>query len=175
MPLNAAPRCDTGGPGPVGPQPMTITVSIARQMLRLADESGRVVRDYPCSTSKFGTGSESGSHRTPTGKFRIVRKIGQGAEAGTIFRSRVPVGLWRGEESAEDHVLSRILWLDGMEPHNASTIDRYIYIHGTNQESLIGTPASHGCVRLTNAAVIDLFQRVPEGTEVEILNDEAPH
>ena len=154
---------------------MTIIVSIARQTLRLCDDSGQPVRDYPCSTSKYGVGTEPGSNRTPTGRFRIAGKIGHGAEAGTIFKSRRVVGLWRGEATDEDYVLTRILWLDGMESHNANTMDRYIYIHGTSQESLIGTPASHGCVRLTNADVIDLFARVSEGTEVAILDDAGPH
>ncbi|HEX2748401.1 MAG TPA: L,D-transpeptidase, partial [Verrucomicrobiales bacterium] len=76
--------------------------------------------------------------------------------------------VWDGGPSESDHVLTRILWLDGLEEHNANTKDRYIYIHGTNQEELIGTPASHGCIRLTNADVVDLFERVGEGVEVEV-------
>ena len=155
---------------------MKIVVSIPHQILRLSDDGDRIVREYPCSTSRFGIGTEPGSNRTPTGRFHIARKIGQGAESGTIFKSRIPVGVWRGEPSAEDFVLTRILWLDGLDPDNANTMDRYIYIHGTNQESLIGTPASQGCVRLSNADVIDLFDRVPEGTAVEITGgDKVPH
>jgi L,D-transpeptidase YbiS len=147
---------------------MKITVSIAEQSLRLCDDDGVVVRAYPCSTSKFGIGTEEGSHRTPLGRFRVAEMIGHGAPAGTIFKSRVPVGHWDGLPSEEDYVLTRILWLDGLEPANANTHGRYIYIHGTNQEDRIGTPASHGCVRLTNADVMDLFDRVRTGTEVEI-------
>ena len=138
------------------------------QKLRLYDDAGALVREYPCSTSRFGYGSVPESFHTPLGKFRISQKIGHDAEPGTIFRSSIPVGLWDGSPADEDYVLTRILWLDGTEPHNANTRDRYIYIHGTNQEHLIGTPASHGCVRLANADVIDLFERVDEGTPVTI-------
>lgn len=149
---------------------MRIEVSVPRQRLRLLDAADRLVQEYPCSTSKFGLGSVPGSNHTPLGRFRIGEMIGHGAEAGTIFRGRQPVGLWQGEPADDDYVLTRILWLDGLEPHNANTRDRYIYIHGTNQEKRIGTPASHGCIRLTNAGVIDLFNRVAPGTPVEIID-----
>ena len=147
---------------------MHISVSIADQKLQLIGDGGEVREEYPVSTSKFGIGTEPGSNHTPEGRFRIAHKYGHGAEPGTIFKSREPIGLWDAQPAEEDYVLSRILWLDGVEETNANTKDRYIYIHGTNQEELIGTPASHGCVRMTNAAVIDLFERVPEGTEVVI-------
>jgi L,D-transpeptidase YbiS len=147
---------------------MKITVSIPEQTLRLCDDVGATLRTYPCSTAKAGAGSEPGSNRTPTGCFRIAEMIGHGAPPGTIFKSRVPDGVWDGLPSEEDHVLTRILWLDGVEDHNANTRERYIYIHGTNQEHLIGTPVSHGCVRMTNSDVLDLFARVEPGMEVEI-------
>ena len=146
---------------------MNIVVSVPEQVLRLYDGNA-VIREYRCSTSKYGLGTEPGSNFTPLGRFRIDRKIGHGAEPRTIFKSRRVVGIWDGGPAPEDYVLTRILWLDGLEEQNANTRSRYIYIHGTNQEELIGTPASHGCVRLTNADVIDLFDRVDEGTEVEI-------
>jgi L,D-transpeptidase YbiS len=152
---------------------MRITVSIPEQTLRLCDDAGATLRTYPCSTSQCGPGTEPGSNCTPTGRFRVSEMIGHGAPPGMIFKSRLPEGVWDGLPSDEDHVLSRILWLDGIEDHNANTHDRYIYIHGTNQEHLIGTPVSHGCVRLTNADVIDLFSRVEPGTEVEIVPSEA--
>lgn len=147
---------------------MYIEVSIASQTLRLIGDEGETQESYPVSTSKFGIGTAPGSNHTPEGRFRIAHKIGDGAVAGTIFKSREPIGLWDAQPAEEDFVLSRILWLDGLEDSNANTKDRYIYIHGTNQEDLIGTAASHGCVRMTNDAVIDLFERVPEGTEVII-------
>lgn len=146
---------------------MRIEVSVPEQMLRLYD-GGALVREYPCSTSKYGLGSIPESNFTPLGKFRIDKMIGHDAEPCTIFKSREKTGIWDGGPADEDYVLTRILWLDGIEEHNAGTRDRYIYIHGTNQEHLIGTPASHGCVRLSNKDVIDLFNRVEEGTAVEI-------
>lgn len=147
---------------------MKIEVSVPAQTLRLYNDAGSLQKEYPCSTSRFGYSSEPGSNHTPLGKFRVSEMIGHDAEPGTIFRSRLPEGLWDGQPADDDYVLTRILWLDGLEEHNANTRDRYIYIHGTNQEQLIGTQASHGCIRLTNADVIDLFNRVQEGVEVEI-------
>lgn len=122
------------------------------------------------STSKSGLGSEPGSNRTPTGRFRVAEKHGAGAPLGTIFKSRQPVGLWRPGDRVlpDDLITSRLLWLEGIEKHNANTYDRYIYLHGTNQEHRLGTPHSHGCVRLSNEAVIELYDLVPEGAEVVI-------
>ncbi len=147
---------------------MHLHVSIARQDLRLMDGTGRLLRQWPVSTSRFGLGSTPDSNYTPLGRFRIVQKIGHGAPERTIFRSRRSVGIWDGLPAPEDYVLTRILWLDGVEMANANTFARYIYIHGTNQEELIGRPASHGCVRMTNASVIELFDLVPLGTPVTI-------
>ena len=147
---------------------MRILVHIPSQTLDLLDDSGALLRRYACSTSKFGPGSEPGSHRTPTGKFRIAEKHGHEAPHGMIFKSRKPTGEMGNCADESDHVQTRILWLDGLEDENANTKERYIYIHGTNAEHLIGTPASHGCVRLSNQDVIALFDTVPEGTEVVI-------
>lgn len=88
---------------------------------------------------------------------------------GMIFRGRLPTGTVSQQGGSDDLVLTRILWLEGLDPENANTRDRYIYIHGTNQEHLIGTPASHGCIRLRNGDMIELFGRIAEGTPVEIL------
>lgn len=150
---------------------MKIEVSVPLQQLDLLDDGGALLMRYPCSTSRYGLGSEPGSNHTPLGEFRVAQKIGHGAEPGTIFKSREVVGRWDGGPAEEDYVLTRILWLDGLEEHNANTHDRYIYIHGTNQEDLIGTPASHGCVRMRNLDVIDLFDRVEEGVAVRIRQD----
>lgn len=129
---------------------------------------GVLIATYPVSTSKFGLGFEEGSFRTPTGRFRIAEKIGENEPSRMIFKSRVPTGRLADPGGDEDLVLTRILWLEGLDSENTNTRDRYIYIHGTNQEELIGTPASHGCVRLRNDDVIDLFNRVAEGTPVQI-------
>ncbi len=147
---------------------MRIFVHISSQTLDLLDDSGALLRRYACSTSKFGTGTEPGSNRTPLGKFRIAEKHGHSAPPGMIFKGRKPTGEIAAHSLEGDHVTTRILWLDGLDAENANTKDRYIYIHGTNAEHLIGMSASHGCVRLSNADVIDLFDTVPEGIEVII-------
>jgi lipoprotein-anchoring transpeptidase ErfK/SrfK len=145
-----------------------LRIDVKRQTLELFQEGGIEV-SYPVSTSKFGLGFEEGSFRTPTGRFRIVDKIGAGTPSGMIFKSRLPIGEIAPQGGDEDLVLTRILWLEGLDPENANTHERYIYIHGTNQEHLVGTPASHGCIRLRNDDMIDLFDRIPAGTSVEIL------
>ncbi len=145
----------------------TIHVSIGHQQLTV-NENERPIRTYPVSTSRFGIGMEEGSLKTPTGRFRVAGKIGGDMPGDTIFVGRVP--LERGEEPppTEDLVMSRILWLDGLDEQNANTRDRFIYIHGTKHEDKIGTAASHGCVRMRNADVIELFELVDEGTPVVI-------
>jgi lipoprotein-anchoring transpeptidase ErfK/SrfK len=148
------------------PEPK-IRISVRRQQLVL--KSGRKkLAEYPVSTSRFGLGSKEGSFKTPTGKFRIADKIGDGMPAGTVFKSRRPVKATKKLLREEDLVMTRILWLDGLERRNANTHDRYVYIHGTNHEDEIGTPASHGCVRMKNADLLELFERVKVDTPVEI-------
>jgi L,D-transpeptidase YbiS len=144
-----------------------IDISIRRQRLTLK-RGRKTLRSYPISSSRFGLGVEEGSMKTPLGSFRIAEKIGQGAEAGTIFKSRVPLGPDDPLPDTTDFVTSRILWLDGLEEENANTHDRYIYIHGTKHEDKIGTPDSHGCIRMRNEDVIELFELVDEGTPVTI-------
>lgn len=147
---------------------MRIHVHVPSQTLDLIDDSGAVVRRYVVSTSKFGLGSEPGSYKTPTGNLRIAEKVGEDAPSGVIFKSRVQTDEFGTEEDPEDRVQTRILWLEGLDPENANSRDRYIYIHGTNAESQLGTPASHGCVRMSNDDVIDLYSRVEIGTPVLI-------
>ena len=144
-----------------------IHIHIPSQTLDLI-EDGALLRRYAVSTSRFGPGTEPGSHRTPTGRFRIAEKHGGGAPPGEIFVSRVPTGCFGAEGDEKDHVQTRILWLEGLDPENANTFERYIYIHGTNAESQLGTPASHGCVRMSNDDVCDLFDRVEASATVEI-------
>lgn len=145
----------------------SIHVDVARQILELR-EAEAVLESFPISTSGYGLGSEPGSFKTPVGAFEIAEKIGGGAPAGMIFRSRVPTGEFGTEEQPDDFVQTRILWLHGLEAQNANTHERYVYIHGTNHESQIGTPASHGCIRMRNDDVIRLFDAVEPGTPVFI-------
>lgn len=147
---------------------MQIRIHAPSQTLDLIDDTGVIIRCYAISTSRFGLGTEPGSYKTPTGCFRIAEKVGDGAPPGEIFISRVPTGKVGQEGDEKDHVQTRILWLDGLDPDNANTYDRYVYIHGTNAESKLGTPASYGCVRMGNLDMIDLYERVAVNTAVEI-------
>lgn len=150
---------------------MNIHISIDDQLLTLSD-GDEVIREYPISSGEKGVGFTNGSYRTPTGQFRICEKIGYEQPLGTIFEKREPVGIWAPGDSVEgDLITSRILRLDGMDVQNKNTLERCIYIHGTNNEELIGVPASHGCIRLSNIDVIELFDLTPLDTEVYI---EAP-
>lgn len=133
-----------------------------------------VVKTYPVSTSKFGIGNIENSNMTPLGVHQISNKIGHNAPHGRIFRSREDTGENYNENMTEENlILTRILRLDGLEPgiNKGGKIDsfsRYIYIHGTNREDLIGTPMSHGCICMRNNDIIELFDSVEEGTLVII-------
>ncbi|HXA08405.1 MAG TPA: L,D-transpeptidase [Chthoniobacterales bacterium] len=144
-----------------------IRISVRDQRIELV-AGDSVLSSYPISTSRFGLGSEEGSMKTPLGKFKIGEKIGAGVPSGTVFRGRVPLGPDEAPPPTDDRILSRILWLDGLEEHNANTRQRYIYVHGTNHEDEIGQPASHGCIRMRNADLIALFDQVPLGAQVVI-------
>ena len=148
-------------------QPKTLHISVRDQRLTVKAGS-ESIRTYQISTSQFGIGSEEGSTKTPIGHFRIGQKIGDKVLSRTVFRNREPIDQTEPPSADDDLVMSRILWLDGLEEHNANTRDRYIYIHGTNHEHKIGEPASHGCIRMTNADVIELFDLVDEQTPVVI-------
>jgi len=145
-----------------------IRVSIDRQRLTLV-ENQKVIREYSISTAARGMGFVEESLRTPTGRFRVIDKIGRDAASNTIFKGRVPAGTWQpGRNEGDDLILARILRLDGLEPENQNTRERYIYIHGTNDTKNLGRPASHGCVRMSPSDIIDLFPMVNEGMEVVI-------
>jgi lipoprotein-anchoring transpeptidase ErfK/SrfK len=145
----------------------TIHISVRDQRLTLI-EGDTPVRDYPVSTSRFGIGTEQGSMKTPTGRFRVSEKIGGGLPNDAVFQSRVALKPGDPLPPTEDLVMSRILWLDGLDEHNANTHDRFIYIHGTKHEDKIGAPASHGCIRMRNSDVVELFELVDEGAQVII-------
>jgi hypothetical protein len=145
-----------------------IVVSVSCQRL-MVFEGDRLLASFGVSTAAKGMGCEAGSLRTPTGRFRIFEKIGDGEAVGTIFKARVACGVWNeSNESEDDLILTRILRLDGVDPWNLNTMNRYIYIHGTNHESTIGHPASHGCVRMTNHDMMVLFDMVNSDDRVEI-------
>jgi lipoprotein-anchoring transpeptidase ErfK/SrfK len=144
-----------------------IEISVRKQRLTL--RSGRKkLAEYPISTSRFGLGFKQGSFKTPTGRFRVADKIGEGMPIGTVFKSRRPVKPTKKLLREADLIMTRILWLDGLERRNANTHARYVYIHGTNHEESIGSAASEGCVRMNNADVAELFDLVAVDTPVEI-------
>jgi hypothetical protein len=146
-----------------------IVISMDDQNLQVFHEDA-CIREFAVSTSAMGEGFAIDSYRTPTGRFRICEKIGAGEPSGTIFKCRVPVGLWHsGEASEDDLILTRILRLEGLDVRNSNTLVRGIYIHGTNREDMIGVPSSHGCIRLCNADVIELFDMASVGDLVVIL------
>ena len=149
--------------------PRHLVVSIDDQKLRVY-QTDQCLREFAVSTAAKGLGFQRDSYRTPVGRFRVCEKIGGGQAGGTIFKCRVPAGGWHpGEAAEEDLVLTRILRLEGLAAENANTLERCIYIHGTNREDQIGEPASHGCIRLRNSDIIELFDMVAEGARVEIL------
>lgn len=159
-----------------------IEVDPRLQRLYLWEDSGdadpALLREYRISTAVVGLGEEAGSYKTPRGRHRIAEKIGAGAPLYAAFKARVPTGeIWTPDldaaEPGRDWILTRILWLEGLEPGknqggNVDSHARYIYLHGTNEEHRLGTPASHGCVRMANAAVAELFELVEVGDEVRI-------
>lgn len=160
---------------------MRMHVSIARQTLTLFDDSGDVLRSYEVSTAKNGAGERSGSHCTPRGKHLIRAKIGAGLPANAVLRGRRPTGEIHSPElaaanPARDWILTRILWLSGCEPGfnrlgDVDTMRRYIYIHGSPDGEPMGTPKSHGCIRMRNRDIVELFDLAPVYTPVDITND----
>jgi len=156
-----------------------INVYITKQQLELLDDSGGVLRSYKVSSSKNGVGERSGSYCTPRGKHIIRARIGAGQPENTVFVGRRPTGeIYTAELGVKfperDWILTRILWLSGCEVGfnrlgENDSMRRYIYIHGTPDSVQLGTPNSHGCIRMHNAELIELFDIVPVGTEVEIV------
>ncbi|MEJ6581166.1 MAG: L,D-transpeptidase [Akkermansiaceae bacterium] len=146
--------------------PITVQVSISDQSLELR-KHGEIIFSAPVSTAANGPGFEEGSYGTPTGSFIVRERIGEGAPRCTSFKGRVPIKVWRGEES-DDAILSRILWLEGLDRENSNSYCRYIYFHGTHAEDQIGQEASHGCIRLRNDDMLKLFDLCPIFTRVYI-------
>ena len=160
---------------------MKLMISVAHQRLQVMDDDGTLLKEYAVSTAKAGVGEQSGSYRTPRGMHVIRAKIGAGQAANTVFVRRRPTGeIWTPELAEQfpgrDWILTRILWLSGCEPgHNrlgcVDTMRRYVYIHGSPDTAQMGVPGSHGCVRMRNADIIELFDLVPCYTAVEIRED----
>ena len=143
-------------------------VSVPDQELALVDH-GKLIARYSISTSKFGTGDSSASYRTPLGTLFVSAKIGDRLPPGAVIKNRIPTGEIVGIDTpGRDPIVSRVIWLRGMEAQNQKARDRCIYIHGTPEERRIGKPASFGCIRMRSRDIIDLYDRVHIGTHVLI-------
>jgi len=157
---------------------LKIVISIPDQCLRLFDGKGNAVADYPVSTALKGAGERKGSHCTPRGEHVVRAKVGGNRPINTVFVGRRPTGeIWTPELGSQiperDWILSRILWLSGCELGvnrlgDCDSMQRYIYIHGTPDTEPMGVPRSHGCIRMRNEDVVELFDLVPVGTSVVI-------
>jgi len=158
---------------------MKIVIHIPGQTLALFDDNGTLLQTYPVSTGANGAGEENGSFCTPRGRHVIRAKIGAGQPLNTVFVKRRPTGeIYSPEFGARhpgrDWILTRILWLSGQESGynrggSCDTMRRYVYIHGTPDETELGRPGSRGCIRMRNAELLELFDRVAAGTAVEIV------
>ncbi len=160
---------------------MKLHISVARQLMQVLDDAGTVLREYPVSTASAGVGEVSGSYQTPRGRHVVRAKIGSGIPENTVFVRRRPTGeVWTPELGEQfpgrDWILTRILWLSGCQPgYNrlgcVDTMRRYIYIHGSPDIAEMGVPGSHGCIRMRNADIVELFDMIPCYSEVEISED----
>ncbi|MBY6031778.1 L,D-transpeptidase [Marinobacter daepoensis] len=160
------------------PPGVILSVDIASQSLTLTNQGGEIVARYPVSTGLNGPGQADGSGCTPLGDHYVRARIGAGEPVNTVFRGRRPTGEVYSPGLAEayperDWILTRILWLCGCEwgqnrGPGVDTFRRYIYIHGTPDSEPMGVARSHGCIRMRNADIVELFDRVPAGTHVRI-------
>jgi lipoprotein-anchoring transpeptidase ErfK/SrfK len=151
-----------------------MVVSVADQkMIVLRD--GKPISNYPVSTSKFGVGDTPGSYATPLGVLRVKEKIGHGLALGTVFKSRQPTGeVLPINAPGRDPIVTRILWLEGLDDKNRNAYRRYIYIHGTPEERNIGRPVSYGCIRMKSKDVIELFDTVGLNSKLLITPNPLP-
>jgi len=147
-----------------------IVISTRDQKLAVLDR-GNLLATYPVSTSKFGLGDRPGSRFTPLGQLQIAEKIGDNAPPGAVFKDRRRTGeIVLANSPGRDPIVTRILWLRGRESQNANAFARDIYIHGTPEERLIGTPASYGCIRMRSTDVVQLYNIVGVGAAVTIVD-----
>ncbi len=147
-----------------------LVISVPEQRMALLDK-GKAVALYPVSTSKFGLGDRPGTWGTPLGRLEVAAKIGAGAPSGAVFKNRRFTGeVLAPDAPGRDPIVTRIIWLRGREAQNARSFNRFIYIHGTPEERNIGRPSSYGCIRMRSKDVIEVFNIVGPGAEVNIIN-----
>ena len=151
-----------------------VLVSVADQSLALYHNE-RLLGRYPVSTSRFGLGDHPGSRATPLGRLEVAKKIGAGAPVGAVFKSRRETGEVLAPNSpGRDPIVTRIIWLKGLEPQNRNAFARCIYIHGTAEERNVGHPASFGCIRMKSADVLRVFDAIGVGATVDIIPGSLP-
>ena len=157
------------------PNPGTrVIISVRDQKLALI-ANGQIAATYPISTSKYGLGDGWGSLATPLGLLQVAQKIGDRAPVGAVFHNRRWTGeILRPNTPGRDPIMTRIIWLRGLEAANAHAFRRCIYIHGTNEEKLIGKPASFGCIRMKSTDIFALYNQLPLGAPVEIVQERLP-
>jgi len=157
------------------PSPPVVLISVPDQRLAVVQD-GELVARYPISTSRFGTGDGFGSYKTPLGELRVYDKIGEDLSPGAVIRHRSATGeVLQVNAPGRDPIVTRVIWLDGLEPQNKNALSRCIYIHGTPEERTIGTPVSWGCIRMRSRDVIKVFDEIPVGTVVSIIPSKLPH
>ena len=151
-----------------------VIVSVRDQKLMIVANGGRAAT-YPVSTSKFGLGDNWGSMATPIGLLQVAQKIGDHAPTGAVFHNRRFTGeILQPNAPGRDPVITRIIWLRGLQAENSHAFNRCIYIHGTPEEKLIGKPASYGCIRMKSSDVASLYAQLPLGAIVQITPDKLP-
>ena len=147
-----------------------IVISTRDQKLAVLDR-GTLLITYPVSTSKFGLGDYLGSSCTPLGELEVAKKLGDNAPLGAVFKDRIRTGeIVAPNSPGRDPIVTRIFWLRGREAQNANAFGRYIYIHGTPEERLIGMPASYGCIRMRSNDIVQLYNIVGVGAAVTIVD-----
>jgi hypothetical protein len=151
-----------------------ILVSVADQSMELYRKS-MVIGRFLVSTSKFGLGDQPGSRATPLGRMEVAKKIGTNAPLGAVFKSRRRTGeILKPDAPGRDPIVTRIIWLKGLEYKNRNAFDRFIYIHGTPEERNLGHPASFGCIRMRSCDVKELFDIVGLGATVDVIAGPLP-
>jgi lipoprotein-anchoring transpeptidase ErfK/SrfK len=155
--------------------PPRLIISVKDQKLMVI-ENGQRAAIYPVSTSKFGLGDRWGSMATPLGWLQVAEKIGDHAPPGAVFHKRRFTGeILSPNAPGRDPIVTRIIWLRGLERENANAFNRCIYIHGTPEEKVIGKPASYGCVRMCSKDVADVYSQIEIGALVRIIPDSLPN
>ncbi len=156
------------------PQPLELLISVAEQRLVVLHE-GAVVGKFNVSTSRFGLGDSFGSYKTPLGRFKVCDKVGEDLPSGTVIKHRTATNeVLPVNAAGRDPIVTRVLWLDGLDEQNRNAKARGIYIHGTTEESKIGAPVSYGCIRMRSRDIIELFRHLQEGSQVAIIPGKLP-